>query len=149
MISLNFKFNVSRNLTNGFKNCLWQKDIAFRALQLYCTSKLNLIVASCWKFQFKKFAYTFPIHFECVFNFTFCFWQSGIFWADSFNSKVAQLDETFHLIYILGVVQKVSSTSPSAIKVNVVSKNWLQIRTQGPKLPPGRSRKVTNSTMNN
>ena len=28
-------------------------------------------------------------------------------------------------------------------------KNWLQIRIQGPKLPPGRSKKVTNSTMNN
>ena len=39
-----------------------------------------------------------------------------------FNIKVAHLDETFHLIYILGAVYGVSSTSPSAIQVKVVSK---------------------------
>ena len=139
-----FIVNFTKNLTYGFENGCWQKDRALRALQLYCTSNINRMVASCWQIQFKKFSHTFPIHFACDFNFTFSFLRSGTFWADGSNSKVAQLNETFHLIYILGVVQGVSSTSPSAIQVNVVLKNWLQIRTQGPKLPPGRSRKVKN-----
>ena len=42
-----------------------------------------------------------------------------------------------------------SLTSPSAIQVKVVSKTWLRIRTQGPRLHPGRSRKFKNLTMNN
>ena len=56
------------------------------------------MVASFWKRQL-KFR---PIHFDFAFTFTFIFWQSGTFWADASNSKVAQLDDTFHLIYIVG-----------------------------------------------
>ena len=140
-------FNFSRNPLNGFENGLKYKDSDLRALQLWCTSNLNSILASFCKIQLKIFSYTFSIHFD--FTFTFSFWRSITFWADGFNSKVAQLDETFHLIYILWMVQKVSSTSPSEIQVKMVSKNGLQIRTQGPELPPGRLRKVKNLTMKN
>ena len=101
------------------------------------------------KYIWKKYLHTFPIHFDFDFTFTFSLWRSDTFWADGFNNKVAQLDETYHLIYILRVVQGVSLTSPSAIHVKVVSKIWLRIRTQGPRLPPRRSSKVKNSTMNN
>ena len=43
------------------------------------------------------------------------------FWADGFNNTVAQLDEKFHLIYIMGVVQgvfnfTVSSSGEGGIK---------------------------------
>ena len=65
------------------------------------------------------------------------------------TAKVAKPDESFHLLYILGVVQRLFLTSPSAIQVKVVSQNWLRIRTQGPKLPPGRSRKVKISSIKN
>ena len=44
---------------------------AFRALQLYCTSNIDPMVALCWKIQFKIFSNTFPIHFGCDFTFTF------------------------------------------------------------------------------
>ena len=79
-------------------------------------------MALSWIIKLKIFSNTFPIHFECDFTFTFSFWRNGKLWADGFNSKVAQLDETFHLIYIFKVVQGVSSASPSAIQVKVVSK---------------------------
>ena len=121
----------------------------FWALQYWCTWHLNRMVVSYWKIQFKKIFPTFPIHFGCEFKFTFSFWRSGTFWAYGSNSKVVQLDKTFHMIYISIVVQGVSSTSPSAIRVKGLSKNRFHIRTQGPKLPSGRSRKVENSTMNN
>ena len=126
-----------------------QKIGRIKLYKLWCTSNLHHMVASFWKIHLKKFSNTFSIHFDFDFTFTFSFWRNGTFWIDGFNSKVAQLDETFHLIYILGMVQGVSSTSPSAIQVKVVSKNWLRIRNQGPRLPPGRSKKVKNSTMNN
>ena len=138
-----------RNSLNWFNKSLQRSDRTQRALQLRCTSNLHHMVESYWKIHLKIFSYTFPIHFDFDFIFTFSFWKSCTFWADGFNSNVVQLDETFHLIYILGVVQGVSSTSPSAVQLKVVSKNWLWIRTQGPRLPPGRSRKVKNLTMNN
>ena len=144
-----FMLNFTKNLLNKFENSVQLKDRARWALQLWRTSNLNLTVASLWKIQLNICSQTFSIHFDSDFTFTFSFWRNGTFWAEGFNSKGAQLDETFHLIYILGVVQGVSSTSPSAIQVKVVSKHWLRIRTQGPRLPPGRSRKVKISTMNN
>ena len=101
------------------------------------------------KYMWNGFCHTFPIHFDFDFTFTFSLWMIGTFWVEGFNNKVSQLDWTFYLIYILGVVQGVSSTLPSAIQVKVVSKNWLRIRTQGPRLPPGRSSKVKNSNMKN
>ena len=124
-------------------------DSPSRALQLCCTSYSHHMMVSYWKIHLKQIFHTFPIHFDFDFIFTFSFWKSGTFYINGFNSNVVQLDETFHLIYILDVVQGVSSTSPSAIQVNVVSTNWLRIRTEGSRLPPGRSRKVKNSTMNN
>ena len=96
------------------------------------------LVASYCKIHLKRFSYKFSIHLDCDLTFTISFWKSGTFWADGFNNTVAQLDKTIHLIYILGVVQGVwvSLTLPSAIQVKVVSKHWLRIRTQGPRLPP-------------
>ena len=99
-----FIFNFYRNSLNGFKNGLQRSDRTQRALQFCCTSNLHLMVASYWKIHLKRFSYTFYIHLDCDFTFTFSFWKSGTFWADCFNSKVAQLDKTFHLIYILRVV---------------------------------------------
>ena len=144
-----FIFNFSLNLLDGFKNGLMLQDRARRALQLWRTSNLNPTMASFENIQLNIFSHTFFIHFDFDFTFTFSYWRNGTFWADGFNSKVAQLDETFNLIYILRVVQGVSSTSSTAIQVKVVSKNWLRILNQGPRLPPGRSRNVKNSTMNN
>ena len=86
--------------------------------------------------------YTFPIHFDFVFNITFSFWKIVTLWIYGFNINVVQLDETIYLIFILGVVKKVSSTFPSAIQLKIISNNWLQIRTKGFRLPPGRLRKV-------
>ena len=67
------------------------------------------------------FSHTYPIHFGCDITFTFSFWRSGAFLADGFNFNVAQLGEPFNLIFILGVVKGVSLTSPSAIRMKVVS----------------------------
>ena len=142
-------FYFSRNSLNGFKNDFQLSDRTQRALTFWCTSNLHYMVGSYCKIHLKIFSYTFPIHFDFDFTLTLSFWKSCTFWADGFNSNVVQLDKTFHLIYILGVVQGMSSTSPSAIKVKEVSKNWLWIRTQGPRLPLARSRKVKYLTMNN
>ena len=65
------------------------------------------------------------------------------------TAKLLSSMRPFICFYILGVVQGVSSTSTSGLQIKVVSKNWLQIRTQGPKIPPRRLRKVKNSTKNN
>ena len=57
--------------------------------------------------------------------------------ADGANSKVAQLDETFHLIYILWVVQGMSSTSPSGRQVKVLSKKLTSESDPGAQTTPG------------
>ena len=66
--------------------------------------------------------YTFLIHFGSDFNFIFSFWQSNTFWGYGLNSKVAQLDKKFNLIYILQAGLWMSSTSVSVIILNVKSK---------------------------
>ena len=87
------------------------------------------------KYNSTFFVHISSIHFDFDFIFAFSFWRKRTFLADGWNTNILQLHKTFHVIYILGVVQRVSSTSPSAIQVKVLSKNWLLIRTQGPDYP--------------
>ena len=113
--------NICLNFLNEFKNVIKRWDKAWRAQQYWCTLHLKSHDGFILKNSIiNKFYFTFPIHFWFDFNFTFSFWQSNIYLADGFNSKVAQFDEIFHLIYIMGVVQGVSSTLLSAIHVKLV-----------------------------
>ena len=118
-----------------FKMVFNQKINSFKLYNIDVQKNLHHMVASYWKIHLKRFSYTYFINLDCDFPFTFSFWESDTFWADGFNSKVAQLDKTFHLIYILGVVQGLSSTSPSPIQVKVVSKTDFKIGHSGPYYP--------------
>ena len=113
----------SWSLLNAWKNDFQRKQKPSWALHLCYTSNLHYIMASYWKIQLKTFSHTFSIHFDFEITFTFRFWKSGKLWADGVNSNVVQLDETFYFLYILGMVQGVSSTSPSTIQVKMLFKN--------------------------
>ena len=150
IILYKFYFKFFLKLIKSIWNFFFSKMILLVKLYNFGVHQIYLL---WWrhldKYNSTIFVHTFSIHFDFYFTFAFSFWRKSTFLADCSNTNIAQLDKAFHLIYILEVVQRVSSTSPSAIQVKVLSTNWLLIRTQGPRLPPRRSRKVKNSTMNN
>ena len=64
-----------------------------------------------------------------------------------FNSKVALLYVNFHLRPILKVVQRCLQLQLQQFRWRLYQKNWLRIRSQNPRLHPGRRRQVKNSTI--
>ena len=117
----------------------------YTVLYIKFTSDGGIILKNTFEKIFPYISYTFwlwlHLHLQFLKDWYILRWR--------FQQQCCSARWDFHLIYIFGVVQAVSSTSPSAIQVKVVLQNWLRIRTQGPRLPPGRSKKVKNSTMNN
>ena len=65
---------------------------------------LNVIYIISWHHTDKYIWIYFFIQFPYILTLTsplpFVCWTSGTFWADGFNSNVAQLDYTFYLIYM-------------------------------------------------